>query len=79
MTIDELRSRVLAAGFTIAADNTISPRACSVLLGLSEKSLRNRRSLGQGPDAIVAGRVRYALDAVWLFLAIRRDGRRRAA
>lgn len=78
-SIDELRARVEAAGFSVAPDRTIGLRAVAMLVKRAPKTLRNQMSLGTGPEAETdTGRIRCTLDNVWLYLVNRVDRRRRS-
>jgi hypothetical protein len=73
---EELRNRVLAAGFQIRSDNTITRRAAAMLVGRAEKTLRNwaSSSVRLKPEP---GTARYSLDEVLLHLLGGVDKRRR--
>lgn len=79
MTVDDLREQIRRHGLSVGPDDTVGELAAALLVGRSPKTLRNWRSIGAGPEHETTGRARYRLEALWLFLLTRTDGRCRSS
>ena len=64
VVVDALR----ALGETVTPDNRINARGAAVLIGRTQKTLRNWRTADEGPKFFVAGQVWYRIENVidWL-------------
>jgi hypothetical protein len=69
ITADELEARLLKQNKHVSLDQCVLPDVAAEVLDVSEKTLKNWRYLGSGPDFILKARVWYPLTAVVEYMA----------
>jgi len=65
ITKDELRTRLVAAGYHVTLADTVDANTAAVALELSPRTLLAMRQEGTGPEYLrLNGRIWYELDAL---------------